>query len=101
MSYQDEIDNLDDLIGLAKELHSLGPEYVLLKGDLRPLTRNLEVPDRGFDKAVVVNVLYDGIDVSIIKTAHVVIGAPQGAGCALACMSSTSETVISSNNNCP
>ena len=88
----------DDLISCAKALHDLGPQYVLLKGDQLPLNGDYEVPVLNNDKQVVVDVLYDGTEVSLIKTAYVV-AAPKEAKYALACMLSTSETMISTNNN--
>lgn len=91
-SSQRVVSNLDDLISLAKALHDLGPEYVLLKGDGLSMTGNPEVAECGFDKEGIVNVLYDGMDVSIFKTAPIALGAQQGAGCAIACMSSIPES---------
>lgn len=69
--YQSDIRSLDDLVHLAKVLHSLGPGYVFLRGGHLPLTRNLEVPKYDIDKEVIVDVLYDGTDVSLIKTAYI------------------------------
>ena len=85
-SPQRVVSNLDDLICLAKALHNLGPEYVLLKGDELSMTGNLE--------GSIPNVLYDGIDISIFKTALVASGTPQSAGCVIACMSSIPESLI-------
>lgn len=75
-----DIRNLDDLIHVAKVLHSLGPQYVLLKGGYLPLTANLEVPKSDLDKHFIVDVLYDGTNVRLIKTAYDVTGMPLGAG---------------------
>ena len=86
-SSQREVRNLDDLVCLTKAVHSLGPEYVLVKGDGIPLIESLEVSECGFEKELAINVLYDGIDVSVFKTANAALRTPQGAGSALACMS--------------
>ena len=50
----------------------------------------LEEPKSGFEKHLVVNVVYNGTDVSLIKRASVNTGFPLGTGCALACMLLTS-----------
>ena len=99
-SSQREVSNLDDLICLTKALHGLGPEYVLVKGNGLPLIGSLEAPECRFNKELVVNVLYDGIDVSVFKTAHAALRTPQVAGCALACMPSIPEAVIFPNSKC-
>ena len=95
-----EIRTLDDLIHLTEALYSLGPEYVLLKGDQLPLTGNLEVPRDDSDRQIVVNFLYDGTDVSLIKTAYTVPNTPRRSRYALACMLSTSENMILPTKNC-
>lgn len=94
---QPDIRNLDDLTRLAKALHSLGPDFVLLKGGQLPLTANLDVPKHDSDKQVIVDVLYEGTDVSLIKTAYVGRGLPLGPEYAFACMLSTSETMSTPN----
>lgn len=93
-SYQRETRSLDGLIHLAEALYGLGPEYVLLRGDELPLTGNLEPPKHDSDKLVLVDVLYDGTDAILIKTAYVASGIRQGAASALACRLSASETMI-------
>lgn len=98
--YQPDIRNLDNLIHVAKELHSLGPRYVLLKGGHLPLTEKLEVPKSGLDKQIIVDVLYDGTDISLIKTAYDVTGIPLGGGYAFACKFSASEAMIFPNSDC-
>ena len=80
-----DVRNLDNLIDLAKALHSLGAQNVLLRGDRLPLTETLEIPKSGFDKQLIVDVLYDGKDSSLIKTKYVEMGSSQKARSALAC----------------
>lgn len=84
--YKAHIRNVDDLIHLAKALHSLGSQYVLLRGDERPLAGSLEAPKHDSDKQLIVDVLYDGTDISLIKAAHVRTGTSKGAGYVIACM---------------
>lgn len=88
---QSNDEDLDYLIRLTKALHRLGPQYVLLKGGQLPLTANLEVPESDLDKQVVVNVLYNGTDVSLIKTPYFGKGVPQGADYAVARMFSNAR----------
>ena len=101
--FSDQMDlrNLDDFFNLAKALHGLGPRYFLLKGDQLPLTENLEVPNHNSDKQIIVNILYDGKDISLSKTAF---NPPIGLWrdqYALACELLILEDMISPNNICP
>ena len=92
--YQSDIRSLDDLVNLAKALHSLGPGYVLLRGTHLPLTRNFEVPRYDIDKEVIVDVVYNGTDVSLIKTAYINTEFLRGAGSVFACMFLTPEAAV-------
>lgn len=95
------IRSLDDLMHCAKALHSLGPQYILLKGGQLPLNGNLKVPNYDIDKRVIVDVLSDGTDVRLFKTSFVVTGLPQGTRYALARTLSTSEAMVSQTNDRP
>ena len=92
---QPNVRNLDDLVHLAKTLHSHGPRYVLLKGGHLPLTQSLEVPSSDSDKEIIVDVLYDGTDVSLFKTPYITSEMPRGAGHAFAGMLSILEAIVS------
>ena len=90
---------LDDLVHLAKTLHSHGPQYILLKGGHLPLTQNLQGPNSDPDKQIIVDVLYDGTDVSLFKTPYIASEMPLGAGDGFAGMSSIPEAMISQSND--
>ncbi|KAM0798504.1 hypothetical protein BDR22DRAFT_859260 [Usnea florida] len=81
---QPNVRNLDDIVRLTKTLHSHGPQYILLKGGHLPLTQSLEVPNSDSDKQIIVDVLYDGTDVSLFKTPCITSEMPFGAGHAFA-----------------
>ncbi len=93
--------NLEDRIHLAEALYSLGPGYVLLKGDQWPLHENLEVPKDDSGMQVLVDVLYDGTDFSMIRTAYTATGTSPREENALACMLSISETRTFPITKCP
>lgn len=99
--YHPDIRNLHELVHLAKELHGLGSQYVLLKGDHLPLHENLEAPRGELDKQMVVDVFYDGKDVRLHGATCITTGGPQGDRYALACTLSIPEAMVSSNNERP
>ena len=96
---QPNVRNLDDLVRLAKTLHSHGPQYILLKGGHLPLTQSLGVPNSDSDKQIIVDVLYDGTDVSLFKTPYFTSEMPLGAGNAFAGMLSILEAIVYRNND--
>ena len=96
---QPNVRNLDDLVRLAKTLHSHGPRYILLKGGKLPLTESLEVPNSDSEKQIIVDVYYDGTDISLFKTPYISSEMPLGAGQAFAGMLSIPETIVSQSNN--
>ena len=97
---QPNVRNLDDLVHLAKTLHSHGPQCILLKGGHLPLTQSLEVPNSDSDKQTIVDVLYDGTNVSLFKTPYITSEMPLGAGHAFAGMLSILEAIIPQSNDC-
>ena len=74
----------EEIIELAKELHKLGPKYVLVKGGhfQRGEGRN----EGGEDK--IVDVLYDGKQATLVKKEYLDGKNTHGTGCSLACMRS-------------
>ncbi len=84
-----DVRQLDGLIELAKSVHTLGCEYVLLHLDREPVAARFEEPKSGANEQAVTYILYDGTEATLIKTAHVATSTPQGAGRALACTSSS------------
>lgn len=76
--------SLDDAIQLAKRLHALGPKYIFLKGGHLPLASDMRKPENANDASVVVDVLYDGKSVTLIKTDFLTSKNTHGTGCSLA-----------------
>ena len=77
--------SLDDLIAVAKAVHSLGPSYVLLKGGHLPLSKDGTVSSADAEKHIVVDVLYDGAQVTLIEADYLDSKNTHGTGCSLAC----------------
>ena len=80
-----EINSLDDVISIARIVQSLGPRYVLVKGGHLPLTRDGHISKEKADRDTIVDVLYDGREVTIYKTAYLPSRNTHGTGCSLAC----------------
>lgn len=82
-----EVHDLQGLKLLAKAVHSLGPNYVLIKGGHLPLTENRKVARSDDEKAIVANVLYDGSKSEVVELPYQSSKDTHGTGCTLACMS--------------
>ena len=80
-----EINSLDDVVSIARIVQSLGPRYVLVKGGHLPLTRDGHISKEKADRDTIVDVLYDGREVTIYKTAYLPSRNTHGTGCSLAC----------------
>ena len=76
---------LDDVVDIAKALHTLGPKYVLIKGGHLPLTKDRTISRHDAEKDVVVDVLYDGNQVTLIESDYIDSKNTHGTGCSLAC----------------
>ena len=77
-------DNLDDLKGLARMVYDLGPKAVLLKGGHMPLTKDYKKSRNKDDRALIVDVLYDGTDYTLIESEYLSSKNTHGTGCSLA-----------------
>lgn len=78
--------NLDDLQKLVKGVQRLGPKWVLLKGGHLPLTKDYVVSSKeSADSSVVVNILYNGSQLTLIETPFLPSKSTHGTGCSLAC----------------
>lgn len=75
---------LEDAIQLAKQLHTLGPKYILLKGGHLPLTTDFKKATDSKDSALVVDILYDGETVNLVQTEFLTSKNTHGTGCSLA-----------------
>lgn len=80
-----EINSLDDIVNIAKDVQSLGPRYVLVKGGHIPLTKDLTISKEKADRHAIVNVLYDGREATIYQTDYLSSKNTHGTGCSLAC----------------
>lgn len=79
-----EPEDLASLIQLAKQVSSLGPKAVLLKGGHLALTKEQKIARDQRDASFVVDVLYDGKDVTLFETDYLVSKNTHGTGCSLA-----------------
>ncbi|EEH20643.2 phosphomethylpyrimidine kinase [Paracoccidioides brasiliensis Pb03] len=77
-------ENLEDAIGLTKQLHTLGPKYVLLKGGHLPLTSNSQKAVSDQQSSKVVDILYDGEEVTLFENDFLKTKNTHGTGCSLA-----------------
>ena len=82
---------LNDLKSLAKQLHSLGPKHVLLKGGHMPLTKSYTKATTDAEKYVTVDILYPSRPNATVEEAFMIIEQPyldikntHGTGCTLA-----------------
>ena len=82
--HQKETQSLEDAKALAKLVHKLGPKSVLLKGGHIPLTRGYERPRGGKEPSIVVDILYDGKDFTLIQSKYLDSRNTHGTGCSLA-----------------
>ena len=77
-------ENLDELKRLAKKVHDLGPKAVLLKGGHLPLTKDYKKSRGREDRALIVDVLHDGTDYTLIESEYLSSKNTHGTGCSLA-----------------
>jgi hydroxymethylpyrimidine kinase/phosphomethylpyrimidine kinase len=75
---------LADLKSLAEMVHRLGPKAVLLKGGHMPLTKGYVKATAEDEKAVTVDILYDGEAHTVIESPYLRTKNTHGTGCSLA-----------------
>lgn len=76
--------DLPGLIALAKQIRSLGPRAVLLKGGHLPLTKDHKTASNPRDATTVVDVLVDGDTTTLFETEYLISKNTHGTGCSLA-----------------
>ena len=76
--------SLDDIKALAKKVHKLGPQAVLLKGGHLPMTSAYRQAKDGETLSLIVDVLYNGSDFTVIESAYSTSKNTHGTGCSLA-----------------
>ncbi|RAK99131.1 DNA-directed DNA polymerase alpha catalytic subunit POL1 [Aspergillus ibericus CBS 121593] len=76
--------DLPGIVQLAKQICSLGPKGVLLKGGHLPLTSDNRTAQNTDEASKVIDVLYDGQEVTLFETDYLVSKNTHGTGCSLA-----------------
>lgn len=76
--------DLESLVQLAKQVCSLGSKAVLLKGGHLPLTKDRRTAHDQQDASIVIDVLYDGKNVTFFETNYLISKNTHGTGCSLA-----------------
>ncbi|KAL4807113.1 Phosphomethylpyrimidine kinase-domain-containing protein [Aspergillus unguis] len=76
--------DLQELIELAKRVATLGPKAVLLKGGHLPLTKDHKVASSSDEASRVIDVLYNGEEITLFETEFLVSKNTHGTGCSLA-----------------
>lgn len=79
---------VDDLISLAKDVQSLGPKYVLVKGGHLPFKKDGTIAMNDDEKEIMIDILYGEDSVTRIETVYQKSKNTHGTGCSLACKSS-------------
>ena len=76
--------NLVEAKALAKEVHGLGSKAVLLKGGHIPLARDYTKPRSKDEASLVVDILYDGCNYTLVEADYSTSKNTHGTGCSLA-----------------
>lgn len=77
-------DDINDLKVLAQKIHNMGPKVVLLKGGHIPLTKAYKKPRGQEQPFLVIDVLYDGTDYTLMESEYSESRNTHGTGCSLA-----------------
>ena len=81
-------ESVDDIITIARQIQSLGPRYVLVKGGHLPMTKGRLVPKDEAERHIVLNVLLGPEDdITVLETEYQKSRNTHGTGCSLACKS--------------
>ncbi len=76
--------SLEEAKALAKQVYELGPKAVLLKGGHIPLTKDYSRPASKADLSIVVDILYDGSEYTLVEAEYSNSKNTHGTGCSLA-----------------
>jgi hydroxymethylpyrimidine kinase/phosphomethylpyrimidine kinase len=77
--------NVNDLINLARNVQSLGPKYVLVKGGHIPFKRDGTIARTDDEKELMIDILYGEGEVTKFEAAYQKSKNTHGTGCSLAC----------------
>lgn len=76
--------DLESAKSLARKVHSLGPKAVILKGGHMPLTDAYSRPNEPEKPCLIVDILYDGTNFTLIESKYQKSSHTHGTGCSLA-----------------
>jgi thiaminase II len=76
--------SLDEVKNMAKQVFSLGPKAVLLKGGHVPMTSAYVRAKDGETPSLIVDVLFDGVEFTFTESAYSASKNTHGTGCSLA-----------------
>lgn len=79
------LENVDDIVRMAKRIQKLGPKYVLLKGGHLPLTKGRLISKSEAEREIVLNVLVSQDEVFTMESEYLHSRNTHGTGCSLAC----------------
>ncbi|KAI9692066.1 MAG: hypothetical protein M1820_009533 [Bogoriella megaspora] len=79
-----DVQNVDDIVALAKDVQQLGPRFVLLKGGHLPLNSEKASPAEEADQTLIANVLVGEDQVTVIEQPYLKSRNTHGTGCSLA-----------------
>lgn len=77
-------EDLDDIKALALKVHELGPRVVLVKGGHTALNKVYKKPRGEEEPSLIVDVLYDGTQFTLIESKYIKSRNTHGTGCSLA-----------------
>lgn len=80
-----DLQNIEDLIAIAKSVQSLGPKYVLVKGGHLPFKLDGTIARTDEEKEIMIDILYGDNKVTRIETRYQRSKNTHGTGCSLAC----------------
>jgi thiaminase II len=80
----DDPTDLESAKSLARKVYSLGPKAVLLKGGHMPLTDAYKRPSDQEKPSLIVDILYDGTEFTLIESKYQKSRNTHGTGCSLA-----------------
>lgn len=87
------LENVDDIVRMAKRIQKLGPKYVLLKGGHLPLTKGRLISKSEAEREIVLNVLVSQDEVFTMESEYLHSRNTHGTGCSLACKTAKSTEV--------
>ena len=88
------INSVDDLEHLAQQLHSLGPEWILVKGGHLPFTKARKIAKSEKERELVIDILVGpNNQLYQMECDYVPSRSTHGTGCSLACKFSSCRIV--------